>query len=103
MPKGHAVKALTQKSETARDATNIFGIVRIRLFNPMIKSVKVSPMSNLDKTSAKIPNSRMTSDLLLDFKSFNMSSSCFFVRSICYLCGLLGNLLCIALIIYMSL
>ena len=81
MPKGHAEMAPIQKSEIASDATDMLGIVRIRLLNTMTKRVKEFPRNNNKSVSAKTANSRMTVALFLDCNSFNMTSSCFSVTS----------------------
>ena len=70
------MKTPNDKSETASDVTNMFGIVRIRGFNITTRSVKTFPTNKNNKTSTKTPVSRMTFSLLLDFNSFNMSASC---------------------------
>ena len=70
-----------QKSEIASDATDMLGIVRIRLLNTMTNRVKEFPRNNNKSISAKTANSRMTVALFLDCNSFNMTSSCFTVTS----------------------
>ena len=75
------MKTPNDKSETASDVTNMFGIVRIRGFNITTRSVKTFPTNKNNKISMKTPVSRMTFSLLLDFSSFNMSSNCFALES----------------------
>ena len=71
------MKTRNDASETASDATNMFGIVRIRGFSIIARSVNTFPTNKNNKISTKTPVSRMTFSLLLDFNSFNMSASCF--------------------------
>lgn len=71
-----------RKSETASDATNIFGIVRNRRFSSMTRSVTKFPTNISNERNPKETDSKMTFSLLLDFSSVNMSASCFSVESI---------------------
>ena len=75
------MKTPNDKSETASDVTNMFGIVRIRGFNITTRSVKTFTTNKNNKISTKTPVSRMTFSLLLDLSSFNMSSNCFALES----------------------
>ena len=82
MLKGTALTTPKNKSETAIDATNMFGILRIRLYNNITRSVKEFPTNRNNNISMYKPDSSITLALLLDFKSLNISVSWFSVESI---------------------
>ena len=82
MPKAPTLKTPSNKSETASDATNMFGIVRIRRFNNRTRSVKEFPTNRNNKISMNKPDSRITLVLLLDLNSLNISASWLFMESI---------------------
>lgn len=80
--KGQAVKSPKAKSETASDATNIFGLVRICRFNSIIARVIKFPANKTNSMSPKTPDSKMILEMFLDCSSSNISVSCFSVESI---------------------
>ena len=82
MVKGTVLKTPSNKSETASDATNMFGMVRIRRFNNRTRSVKEFPTNRNNEIRMIKPDSRITLVLLLDLNSLNISASWLSMESI---------------------
>lgn len=57
--KGTEEKGPINKSETASDATSVWGTVRIRLFNNLTRSVRQFPTIKRNKIRTYPPNNRM--------------------------------------------
>ena len=72
MDNGATLKTPINKSETASDATNMFGIVLIRRFNIITKSVRQFPTNRNNTIRTYKPDSRMTLVLLLDLNSLDI-------------------------------
>ena len=80
MPKGTELQRPNNRSETASDATNMFGIVLIRWFNNITRSVREFPTNKSNRISTNPPNNRIALALLLDWNSLNISASWFSVE-----------------------
>ena len=72
---GPAPRTPMSISERASDATNMFGIVIIRRFNNITRSVMKFPTNKNNKISHKTPDSSICFALLLGFKSLDISAS----------------------------
>ena len=66
MQNGTEQKSPIDKSETASDATNMFGVVLIRRFNNIARSVKLFPRNKSNKISTYKPNTKAALAWLLD-------------------------------------
>ena len=82
MAEGSALKTPINKSETASDATNMFGIVLILRFDNITRSVREFPTNRNNTISTYKADSRITLALLRELNSLNNSATCFPVESI---------------------
>ena len=81
MDNGATLKTPINKSETVSDATNMFGIVLIRRFDNITRSVREFPTNRNNTISKYKADSRITLALLLELNSLNNSATCFPMES----------------------